>query len=62
VSKILSQPLTQKLEFPKARSGAPKGKRNGAYKHGLHTKEAVEERREVRKLLRQARETIAAIS
>jgi hypothetical protein len=27
------------------RGGGPKGKRNGMFKHGLYTKEAVEERR-----------------
>ena len=31
--------------FHGARGGAPKGARNGAYRHGLCTKEAVEERR-----------------
>jgi len=41
--------------------GAPKGVRNGAYKDGLHTKEAVEDRRKVQKLLRKVRENIANI-
>ena len=48
--------------FHGAGSGAPKGKRNGAYKDGLHTKEAVEDRCEVRALLKQAHDTLAAIS
>jgi hypothetical protein len=48
--------------FHGARSGAPKGVRNGAYKHGRHTKEAVEERRQVKELISQVRETIATIS
>jgi hypothetical protein len=38
--------------FHGARGGAPKGKANGAYKHGLHTKEAVKECRLVSDLLR----------
>jgi hypothetical protein len=40
--------------FHGARGGGPKGDRNGAYKHGLHTAEAVAERRAVSMLLRQA--------
>jgi len=32
----------------------PKGVRNGAYRHGLHTAEAVAERRAVAALLRRA--------
>src|SRR3982074_1550323 len=46
--------------FHGARGGAPKGKANGAYKHGLHTKEAREERRLLSDLLRQSRKAIAA--
>lgn len=38
--------------FHGARGGAPKGQRNGAYRHGLYTKEAVEQRRILRALLR----------
>jgi hypothetical protein len=41
--------------FHGARGGGPKGQRNGAYKNGLHTNEAVAERRAVAALLRQAR-------
>lgn len=36
-------------------SGAPKGNRN-AVKHGLYTKGAIEERRQLRVLMRDARE------
>ena len=39
-----------------AGGGAPKGERNGAYRHGLYTQEAVEERRLVNELLRRVRE------
>src|ERR1700730_15525173 len=46
--------------FHGARGGAPKGKANGAYKHGLHTAEAVEERRMLSDLLRQSRKVIGA--
>jgi hypothetical protein len=45
--------------FHGAHGGAPKGKANGAYKHGLHTKEAREERRLLSDLLRQSRKAIA---
>lgn len=38
-----------------ARGGAPKGRANGAYRHGEHTKEAVEARRAVAALVREAR-------
>jgi hypothetical protein len=36
-------------------SGAPRGERHGAYRHGLYTCEVIEERRAVRAILRQAR-------
>jgi len=39
--------------FHGARGGAPKGKRNGMYRHGLYTQAAVVERRTVRDLLAQ---------
>jgi hypothetical protein len=45
--------------FHGARGGGPKGKRNGMYIHGLYTKEAVEERRFFRELVREVRETLA---
>jgi hypothetical protein len=41
-------------------SGAPPGKRNGAYRHGMRTHEMIELRREIRELTRISRETIAA--
>ena len=44
-----------------ARGGGPKGKRNGMYRHGLYTKEAVETRRRLRALLRQADELLGGI-
>jgi len=47
--------------FHGAGGGAPTGKRHGNYRHGLHTNKAIAERRFVRELLRQARETVNAI-
>jgi hypothetical protein len=47
--------------FHGARGGAPKGKANGSYKHGLHTQEARAERRLISRLLRESRKTIAAL-
>jgi hypothetical protein len=41
-------------------SGAPPGNQN-ALKHGLYTREAVEERRQLQALLRQSRELIKSI-
>ena len=46
--------------FHGARGGAPKGCSNGAYKHGLYTAEAKEERRLLADLLRQSRKAISA--
>ncbi len=34
-------------------------KRNGMYKHGVYTKEAIQERRALSDLLRQARQPLA---
>jgi hypothetical protein len=48
--------------FHGARGGAPKGERNGMYRHGLYTKDAREERRLLSDLLRQSRKAIAALS
>ena len=45
-----------------ARGGGPKGKRNGNYKHGLYTNEAIEERRALSALLRASRDSLDAIS
>jgi hypothetical protein len=47
--------------FHGAGGGGPKGKRNGMYRHGLYTKEAVERRRHVGALLRQAGELLSAV-
>jgi hypothetical protein len=41
--------------------GAPKGKANGAYKHGQYTCEAIKMRRAISMLRRHARETIQAL-
>jgi hypothetical protein len=38
--------------FHGARGGAPQGEANGAYRHGLFTCEAVEERKAVARLLK----------
>ena len=45
--------------FHGARGGGPKGRRNGMYRHGLFTKEAVKECRFLRELVREARESLA---
>jgi hypothetical protein len=41
-----------------AGGGAPRGERNGMYRHGLYTKEAIAERRALAKMLRQCREEL----
>jgi hypothetical protein len=41
--------------FHGARGGAPKGKRNGMYRHGLNTQEAMALRRSVSDLQRESR-------
>jgi glucans biosynthesis protein len=41
-------------------SGAPRGNKN-AIKHGRYTREAIEERRQLRDLLRQSRSLIRGI-
>jgi glucans biosynthesis protein len=41
-------------------SGAPRGNKN-AMKHGLYTREAIEERRKMRDFLRQVRQQLQAI-
>jgi len=41
-------------------SGAPRGNKN-ALKHGLHTRKAIEERRQLRALMRQSRMLIQKI-
>jgi hypothetical protein len=45
--------------FHGAGGGGPKGERNGAYRHGLYTAEAMAERRAVAGLVRQARKAAA---
>jgi hypothetical protein len=47
--------------FHGAGGGAPKGKANGAYKHGQHTVEAVEDRRQIRELIRLVNETLGGV-
>ncbi len=47
--------------FHGARGGGPKGESNGRYRHGLYTKEGVEERHLLRELLRQSRKALAAL-
>ena len=42
-------------------SGAPKGNQN-ALKHGLYTREALEERRQLRKLVADARKTLKELA
>ena len=44
--------------FHGARGGGPRGERNGMYRHGLYTQEALEERRLVNDLIRQVRSAI----
>ena len=44
-----------------ARGGGPKGKRNGMYKHGRFTAEAVADRATLSALLRQSRATAQAV-
>ena len=47
--------------FHGARGGAPKGKANGAYKHGLYSQDAAEERRRISELLRESRDMLASL-
>jgi len=44
--------------FHGARGGAPKGKANGAWKHGDYSNEASRFRRECAALLREARQSL----
>ena len=53
---------TAGCRFHGARGGAPRGQANGAYRHGLYTAKAAEERRRLRELLDQVRETVAGIA
>ena len=43
-------------------TGAPRGKGNGSYRHGLHTREAIAERKAMRELIRSMRATAQAQS
>jgi hypothetical protein len=45
-----------------AGSGAPKGERNGNWKHGRFTCEAVAERQAARSLLHSARDALSALA
>ena len=45
--------------FHGARGGGPKGTRNGSYKHGLFTAEAMQLRRSTAALLRASRKALA---
>jgi hypothetical protein len=44
-----------------AGGGAPPGERHGMYKHGQRSKTAIEERRAIRKLIREAQASIARL-
>src|ERR1700730_1551122 len=44
-----------------ASSGAPKGKRNGKYRHGVFTTEAIEERRRLASLIRHSRDFLSQL-
>ena len=48
--------------FHGARGGAPTGKRNGMYRHGEHTKEAVALRRQLSDLQRAARALLSRLA
>ncbi|CEJ86844.1 conserved hypothetical protein [Hyphomicrobium sp. GJ21] len=45
-----------------AKGGAPSGEANGRYRTGLHTKTAIETRRAVRKLIREALGALKTLS
>jgi hypothetical protein len=47
--------------FHGARGGAPSGKRNGMYRHGEHTKEALALRRQISDLQRKSRALLARL-
>jgi hypothetical protein len=42
-------------------SGAPEGEQNGAYKHGLYTWDAIQERRELTAWLRLVRTSVKKV-
>lgn len=43
-------------------SGPPKGSANGNYQHGGFTCDAIQDRRKVRDLIRQAKNTLAGLA
>ena len=45
--------------FHGAGGGGPMGERNGAFQHGLHTADAVAERKALTKLLREAKKILS---
>ena len=47
--------------FHGARGGGPKGKRNGRYKHGRFTAEAIANRQALSMLIRAARDSINSL-
>jgi hypothetical protein len=48
--------------FHGARGGGPAGERNGMFRHGQATREAIEERRALTDLIRQVRASMRAVS
>jgi hypothetical protein len=52
---------TPTATFVRQGSGAPSGPRNGNYRHGRHTKEAIAERQFMRALIRQSRELLQRV-
>ena len=47
--------------FHGAGGGGPAGERNGAFRHGLHTADAVAERKAVSELIRRAKASLGSI-
>ena len=47
--------------FHGARAGAPRGERNGQYKHGLCSKESIQARKQLRALLKQVTATVREV-
>ncbi|WP_393958822.1 hypothetical protein [Methylorubrum sp. POS3] len=45
-----------------ASSGAPRGKRNGMYKHGCYTAEAIEQQRELNRWIRTMRQAAQEVA
>ena len=48
--------------FHGARGGAPTGKANGSFKHGLYTEHAKADRRSLSDLIRRTRKAIASLA